>query len=787
MKGFAGVAFDGEVGGQPVGHLAVCLGGGQGFVRQQRGAALPGAHLHVTEGQCGHGDAERTVVVNHAFQNLNGFVEMAEAHLLVAGGGAQQGMARLQGQALLQFVAGQLDLVLIVVDAGAVVVKDGRAGGVELEGAAELLQRLVVHAVAAQGDAGHHVHVPVVGGAGEQVGDAVARRLLFSAREQHVDAVEVGLGGGGIQAERLIEIAACVHDVNLAPEAVADVLELGDAQPAPAGGEFGVGGRDAGEQRLGVVQVGARAGAHHEGAEQRAGLEILFADPAGEGPTGSIGRVAGGRAREIDPHRVHAVGGRKAVERGKDFVGDFGLHGDQVQRSDADGAARAHALRGHVEQLPVQVEALFRAEKIAGKDEGDEQLLAHRERVHLRDGHVHERAGGADHEGRNARQAGGDRVGQGEAVERSHLGCAEVGERQDHKGVLRRAVDGRLTKALGQHGEKSRVPLLRLDAGGGQVGGGLAGDDAGLNLQRLHDGLESFPHFGGRGVARAGRLFETGGDHAFELRRDAGDNVAEVFGVGELDGADGLEVFGVGAGKGMAAAHQFIEDDAEGPYVRLHARLAGHELLGRHVTDGAAAGGVGGGHGRVLGQGGLRGVEVGVFRAQTAGQAKVENLDQAAVGEHHVLGLEVAVEDAQGMGRLQAVGNLYSDRQHQLQAGRSAADQPVQRLAGHVLHDDVAFVGAFAHLVDGADVGVLDGGGETGLAQDSGPHLFGREQAGAENLEHDGALQQHVVGQIDHAAAARAQLAENLVMFDGSSLHLLQVYRGCRQECLKAR
>ena len=84
-------------------------------------------------------------------------------------------MARLEGQAFFQFVSGQLQLVLIVINAGAVVIENGRIGGVQLECAAERDQRFVIHAVAAQRHAGHHVHVPVVGRRGQQVGDAVAR------------------------------------------------------------------------------------------------------------------------------------------------------------------------------------------------------------------------------------------------------------------------------------------------------------------------------------------------------------------------------------------------------------------------------------------------------------------------------------------------------------------------------------------------------------------------------------------------------------------------------------
>ena len=117
------------------------------------------------------------------------------------------------------------------------------------------------------------------------------------------------------------------------------------------------------------------------------------------------------------------------------------------------------------------------------------------------------------------------------------------------------------------------------------------------------------------------------------------------------------------------------------------------------------------------------------------------------------------------------VGNLDADREHQLQAGRPARDELVERLAGHILHGDVAFVAAFAHFVDAAHIGMLDGRGQPRLAQHSGAHLLDGEQAGAQNLEHHGPLQQRVVGQVDHAAASGAQAAENFVMFNRFARH----------------
>ena len=128
-------------------------------------------------------------------------LQIAEAHLLVAERDAQQRLARLQREAFLDLLAGQFELVLILVDARAVVVDDGGVRRVEAQRGVELVERLLVEAVDAQGHAGDEVDVPVVGGGLEEVLDAVAGGLFFAAREQHVDAVEIGLDRAGVELE----------------------------------------------------------------------------------------------------------------------------------------------------------------------------------------------------------------------------------------------------------------------------------------------------------------------------------------------------------------------------------------------------------------------------------------------------------------------------------------------------------------------------------------------------------------------------------------------------------
>ena len=199
--------------------------------------------------------------------------------------------------------------------------------------------------------------------------------------------------------------------------------------------------------------------------------------------------------------------------------------------------------------------------------------------------------------------------------------------------------------------------------------------------------------------------------------------------------------------------------------------MAGNELLGRHVADRAAAGRVGLGHRSCSGNGRLRGVKACFFRMQAARQAEVENLNQAAVGQHHILRLQVAMKDPQGMGGLQTVRNLNADREHELDIRRTARDQRIQRLPGNELHDDVGFFAGLTHFVDGADVGVLDRRCQPRLAQHGGSHLPLRQQTAAQDFEHHGPRQQRVVGEIHNTASACAKAAKYLVVLDHSSLH----------------
>ena len=232
----------------------------------------------------------------------------------------------------------------------------------------------------------------------------------------------------------------------------------------------------------------------------------------------------------------------------------------------------------------------------------------------------------------------------------------------------------------------------------------------------------------------------------------------------------------------MAAGGELIQNQPEGKDVRLHRGLAGDELLRRHVRNGAAARRVGRArrrHGPLARMPG--GIEVGVVHGQPARQAEVQDLDQPAFSQHDVGRLQVAMEDAQRVRGGKPIRDLNARRKHQLQirwaGGAELRDVLIERLPGDVLHDDIGFdsaAGLIRHLadvVDRADVGVVDRGGQPRLTQLRGTHLLSRQGTALEQLQHNRPLQQRVGCQKDDAGAAGPDLADKLVVADDAALH----------------
>ena len=136
------------------------------------------------------------------------------------------------------------------------------------------------------------------------------------------------------------------------------------------------------------------------------------------------------------------------------------------------------------------------------------------------------------------------------------------------------------------------------------------------------------------------------------------------------------------------AAEQLVERHAEREEVAQRGRGLAQGLLG-----GGVAGRAGRGRGLALGD----------------GDAEVPERRLALGVDPHVVGLDVAVDDAVRMGVRERVGDLAPGRDHllRLQASRRRALQPVrQRPAGHVARDEAGRAVVLEDVVDGDDVAV---------------------------------------------------------------------------------
>src|SRR5580658_9668553 len=104
--------------------------------------------------------------------------------------------------------------------------------------------------------------------------------------------------------------------------------------------------------------------------------------------------------------------------------------------------------------------------------------------------------------------------------------------------------------------------------------------------------------------------------------------------------------------KGLLAAEHFVENEAERENVGTPVVGSLQQDFGSHVGGRAAACG----HG-LHALGGVGGITV----PGAAGDAEVENLHPVAGGNHDVIGLDVAVDDAFFVGGLQTFAALGGD------------------------------------------------------------------------------------------------------------------------------
>jgi hypothetical protein len=144
-------------------------------------------------------------------------------------------------------------------------------------------------------------------------------------------------------------------------------------------------------------------------------------------------------------------------------------------------------------------------------------------------------------------------------------------------------------------------------------------------------------------------------------------------------------------------------------------------------------------------------------------QAEVEQLDCPLGAHDDVRRLQVSMDDAAAVGPGQRVRDRGGDSQHLAERHSLPRYEPVQALAGHVLHDDEIAAFRGLDLVDRDDVRMVEGGGGAGFLDEAAPAGLVGEPIGGEHLDRNLAAEPGVARAVDLAHPTRAEAREDLV------------------------
>ncbi len=206
-----------------------------------------------------------------------------------------------------------------------------------------------------------------------------------------------------------------------------------------------------------------------------------------------------------------------------------------------------------------------------------------------------------------------------------------------------------------------------------------------------------------------------------------------------------------------AAPGEHLEEQAaERPDVGAGVDRLAADLLGAHVGRGAH-------HAPVGGQ--LRGVSVlrAARRVRRLGEAEIDELHAAAGRDHHVRGLQVAVDHALGVRLGEAFGDLNGERHGIARRKRPLLQALAERLAVDPLEDQIGRAVEPFEAVDRGDVRVVEAGEEPRLALEALQAGGVVAERVGERLDRHLAPERRIDGAVDAPHAAGAEEAEDLV------------------------
>jgi hypothetical protein len=213
------------------------------------------------------------------------------------------------------------------------------------------------------------------------------------------------------------------------------------------------------------------------------------------------------------------------------------------------------------------------------------------------------------------------------------------------------------------------------------------------------------------------------------------------------------------AGERLLGREHLGQRAPEREHVGGRAHLLAAHLLRRHVPDRAE-------HAAGLGGRERRGRDRSGESAAGSRQAEVEDLGSPVAAEEDVLGLEVAVHDALGVRRRQAVGDARADLGGLAPRQRAARECRAEALPVEQFHDGDRAVCHRYQLVNRHDVRVREGGDGTGFVLEARAHLGIVGEVIRQHLQGNVAAEPGIVCPVDLTHASGADAGDDLVLRD---------------------
>ena len=213
-----------------------------------------------------------------------------------------------------------------------------------------------------------------------------------------------------------------------------------------------------------------------------------------------------------------------------------------------------------------------------------------------------------------------------------------------------------------------------------------------------------------------------------------------------------------------------VEDDSEREEVAPVIHPALLDLLRRHVGRGPddAPGPGQTGVLRPLPERSLL-VERSLLARSQLGDPEIEDFDAPVAGHHDVARLQIAVDDAPRMRRLQRLGQGERQGKQAIEGDRTAGGEQVgHRLPLDHLQDEEMQALGFLHRVDGDDVRMVERGDRPGLALEALQVARIQGPVRREDLESHPALETLVLGEEDLAHSSASKPPDHPVVGEGA-------------------